>query len=212
MAEAPASSPAPSPQDETSSPTTTSTPSTVTSNTYTFPVSRLKTRQTSADRTPLVLVACGSFSPITYLHLRMFEMAADFVKFNTCFELMGGYMSPVSDAYKKAGLEAAEHRLNMCEIAVQQTSNWLMVDPWEARQEGYTRTAAVLDHIEEEINGRLGGVEDVNGVKRPVRIALLAGADLIETMVCLTAILLHPDSLPYSLRITILILRALANE
>ena len=40
----------------------------------------------------------------------MFEMASDFAKFNTEFEIMGGYLSPVSDAYKKAGLAAAVHR------------------------------------------------------------------------------------------------------
>jgi nicotinamide mononucleotide adenylyltransferase len=27
----------------------------------------------------------------------MFELAADFAKFNTEFEVMGGYLSPVSD-------------------------------------------------------------------------------------------------------------------
>ena len=37
-------------------------------------------------------------------------MAADYVKFSTNFELLGGYMSPVSDAYRKAGLASAEHR------------------------------------------------------------------------------------------------------
>lgn len=62
------------------------------------------------SKTPLLLVACGSFSPITYLHLRMFEMAADYVNFSTQFELIGGYLSPVSDAYRKAGLATAEHR------------------------------------------------------------------------------------------------------
>ncbi|KAI5278184.1 Nicotinamide/nicotinic acid mononucleotide adenylyltransferase 2, partial [Ascosphaera acerosa] len=61
-------------------------------------------------RDPLVLVACGSFSPITYLHLRMFEMAADYVKFNTRFEVVGGYLSPVSDAYRKVGLASAKYR------------------------------------------------------------------------------------------------------
>ncbi len=157
--------------------------STQTVDSYVFPTQRLKARQTDGTRMPLVLVACGSFSPITYLHLRMFEMAADFAKFNTKFEILGGYMSPVSDAYKKAGLASAHHRLRMCEIAVNQTSNWLMVDPWEALQETYTPTAKVLDHIDHEINVVQGGVEDVNGVKRPVRIALLAGADLIQTMV-----------------------------
>jgi nicotinamide mononucleotide adenylyltransferase len=77
---------------------------------YRFPTRRLKLRQSNPERIPLVLIACGSFSPITYLHLRMFEMAADFAKFNTEFEVVGGYLSPVSDAYKKAGLASAQHR------------------------------------------------------------------------------------------------------
>lgn len=77
---------------------------------YSFPVDRLKTVMEDPDKTPLLLVACGSFSPITYLHLRMFEMAADYVKFSTKFELIGGYLSPVSDAYRKAGLASARHR------------------------------------------------------------------------------------------------------
>jgi nicotinamide mononucleotide adenylyltransferase len=63
-----------------------------------------------ARRTPLVLVACGSFSPVTYLHLRMFEMAVDFVRQNTEFEVVGGYLSPVSDMYRKPGLLSAAHR------------------------------------------------------------------------------------------------------
>jgi nicotinamide mononucleotide adenylyltransferase len=78
--------------------------------TYTFPDYRLRREMKDSSKTPLLLVACGSFSPITYLHLRMFEMAADFVKFNNEFEIVGGVLSPVSDAYKKAGLASAEHR------------------------------------------------------------------------------------------------------
>jgi nicotinamide mononucleotide adenylyltransferase len=77
---------------------------------YSFPRNRLRLTQRDPTKTPLVLVACGSFSPITYLHMRMFVMAADFVRFNTQFELMGGYLSPVADSYKKVGLVAAEHR------------------------------------------------------------------------------------------------------
>lgn len=77
---------------------------------YTLPQHRLKRVMSDSSKTPLLLVACGSFSPITYLHLRMFEMAADYVRFNTDFEIIGGYLSPVSDAYKKAGLASAEHR------------------------------------------------------------------------------------------------------
>lgn len=76
---------------------------------YSFPVDRLSSLQNSS-KTPLVLVACGSFSPVTYLHLRMFEMAKDYVRQNTDFEVVGAYLSPVSDMYKKAGLLSAEHR------------------------------------------------------------------------------------------------------
>lgn len=77
---------------------------------YKFPDYRLKKKMDDPSKTPLLLVACGSFSPITFLHLRMFVMAADYMKFNTNFELIGGYLSPVSDAYKKQGLAPAEHR------------------------------------------------------------------------------------------------------
>lgn len=112
----------------------------------------------------------------------MFEMAADFAKFSTNFEIMGGYFSPVSDAYKKLGLASATHRLNMCNLAVDQGSNWLMVDDWEATRPVYMPTAQVLDHFEHEINEVLGGVSRPDGTRVPVKILLLAGADLIQTM------------------------------
>ena len=78
--------------------------------TYTLPDHRLKRKLRDSSKTPLLLVACGSFSPITNLHLRMFEMVADHVKFSTNYEIVGGYLSPVSDDYKKAGLASAHHR------------------------------------------------------------------------------------------------------
>ncbi|PBP24988.1 nicotinamide mononucleotide adenylyl transferase [Diplocarpon rosae] len=148
---------------------------------YTFPRHRLRLTQRDGDRTPLVLIACGSFSPITYLHMRMFELGADFAKFNSTFEIMGGYFSPVGDAYKKAGLASARHRLRMCELGADQSS-WLMVDPWEAVQTEYVPTAQVLDHFEHEINEVLGGVQKPDGTRVKCRIMLLAGADLIQTM------------------------------
>ena len=57
-----------------------------------------------------------------------------------------------------------------------------MVDPWEAERKEYTPTALVLDHFEHEINTLRGGIDTGTGEKRQVRIALLAGADLIQTM------------------------------
>jgi nicotinamide mononucleotide adenylyltransferase len=77
---------------------------------YVFPHHRLSRILRDPEKIPIVLVACGSFSPVTYLHLRMFEMAKDYVRQNTEFEIVGGYLSPVSDKYKKPGLLSAQHR------------------------------------------------------------------------------------------------------
>ena len=69
----------------------------------------------------------------------------------------------------------------MCTLATEQTSSWLMCDPWEAFQ-NYQRTAVVLDHFDYEINDVLGGVRSPSGEQRRARIFLLAGSDLIGTM------------------------------
>lgn len=145
----------------------------------------------NADKTPLVLVACGSYSPVTFLHLRLFEMARDDAHFNTSFHVVGGYLSPVNDKYNKLGLASAKHRVAMCDQAVSDTSDWLMVDPWEARQPRYLPTAQVLDHFDHELNTVRGGADvvvrdartgETRVEKRRVRIMLLAGSDLILTM------------------------------
>jgi nicotinamide mononucleotide adenylyltransferase len=150
---------------------------------YNFPTHRLKTQMTSSNKFPLVVVACGSFSPITYLHLRIFEMALDSVREQTRFEVIGAYFSPVSDNYRKPGLASAYHRVRMCELACERTSSWLMVDAWESLQPKYTRTALVLDHFNEEINIKRNGVLSKNGDSNlGVKIMLLAGGDLIESM------------------------------
>lgn len=149
---------------------------------YKFPTHRLATTLTDDSKHPLVIVACGSFSPITYLHLRMFEMALDSIMEQTRFEVIGGYYSPVSSNYKKQGLAPAHHRVRMCELACERTSSWLMVDAWESLQPKYTRTALVLDHFNEEINIKRGGIMTRLGEKRGVKIMLLAGGDLIESM------------------------------
>ncbi|KAI9296558.1 Nucleotidylyl transferase [Neoconidiobolus thromboides FSU 785] len=148
---------------------------------YQFPTHRLATALEDESRTPLILVACGSFSPITYLHLRIFEMARDHIQDLGKFELIAGYFSPVSDKYQKEGLAKSEHRVNMCRMAVDSTSNWLMVDDWEASQPTYQRSVLVLDHFDKEINQVRGGVVTKSGIHKKVKIMLLAGGDLIES-------------------------------
>ncbi|KAK6523800.1 hypothetical protein TWF281_001771 [Arthrobotrys megalospora] len=154
---------------------------------YEFPTARLRDTLTDPSKTPLALVACGSFSPITHLHLRIFEMASDYCKLDTDFEIMAGYLSAVSDAYKKQGLAPAKHRVHMCQVACEQTSSWLQVDTWEPFSPEYLPTAKVLDHFDYELNTVRGGakVVDEDGKeigRKPYRIVLLAGSDLIMTM------------------------------
>ncbi|GMM57191.1 nicotinamide-nucleotide adenylyltransferase [Maudiozyma humilis] len=149
---------------------------------YEFPTHRFAHRLEDPNKLPLVIVACGSFSPITYLHLRMFEMALDAINEQTRFEVVGGYFSPVNDTYQKAGLAPAYNRVRMCELACERTSSWLMVDAWESLQSSYTRTAKVLDHFNHEINVKRGGVVTASGEKVGCKIMLLAGGDLIESM------------------------------
>ncbi|XP_075502517.1 nicotinamide/nicotinic acid mononucleotide adenylyltransferase-like isoform X2 [Primulina tabacum] len=93
----------------------------------------------------VVLVATGSFNPPTFMHLRCFELARDALN-SQGFCVMGGYISPVNDAYKKKGLVHTQHRVTMCDLACR-SSNFIMVDSWEASQDTYQRTLTVLSRV-----------------------------------------------------------------
>jgi nicotinamide mononucleotide adenylyltransferase len=116
----------------------------------------------------------------------MFEMGFDYVSESEGFEIIGGYFSPVSEAYSKPGLAPWYHRVNMCALAAQ-GSSWIMVDSWEPSQKQYVRTAKVLDHFRRELH-KDGGFLMPNGSswlmigkRKPIRIVLLAGGDLIQS-------------------------------
>lgn len=124
---------------------------------------------------PVILVTCGSFSPITYLHLRMFEMARDELLLNQSHRKwypVGGIISPVSDAYNKPHLAPAKHRIEICKLASEE-SDWIITDDWEASQDDHLPTAQVLKTIQERLNINYG----------ECRVVFLAGADLIGTFV-----------------------------
>ena len=68
---------------------------------------------------PVILVGCGSFNPITFMHLRMMgkpmglsivEMAKDWCT-DSGYTVIGGYFSPVGDAYGKKVARNKELRL-----------------------------------------------------------------------------------------------------
>jgi len=86
------------------------------------------------------------------------------------FQVIGGLFSPVSDHYKKNGLAPAHHRMEMCQLAVED-SDWINVDSWELRQPSYMRTLLVLKSAKERLLSE--GID--------AQVMLLAGADLIKS-------------------------------
>ncbi|XP_065883369.1 hexokinase-2-like isoform X2 [Dysidea avara] len=126
----------------------------------------------SHQRNRIVLALCGCFSPITNLHLRLFELSRDFLQRSGHFTVVAGIVSPTHDAYGKKGLVPGEHRLTMCRLATQ-SSDWLSVSDWEIRQSEWSTTVKVLRHFQEEVTAKAGW-EDVN-------VRFLCGADLLES-------------------------------
>ncbi|CAA6672470.1 unnamed protein product [Spirodela intermedia] len=116
----------------------------------------------------VVLVSTGSFNPPTYMHLRMFELARDALNSDGFF-VVGGYMSPVNDSYKKKGLLSAEHRVHMCELACK-SSSFVM-----AKQSSYQRTLTVISRIQSSLC-------DILCIpKESLKVMLLCGSDLLES-------------------------------
>ncbi|XP_042373967.1 nicotinamide/nicotinic acid mononucleotide adenylyltransferase-like isoform X2 [Zingiber officinale] len=119
------------------------------------------------------LAAKGSFNPPTYMHLRIFELARDVLQAQG-FVVIGGYMSPANDAYKKKDLLPAMHRVQLCELACK-SSSFVMVDPWEAKQNSNQRTLTILSRIQNSLccNLSIG--------KESLKVMLLCGSDLLES-------------------------------
>lgn len=60
-------------------------------------------------------------------------------------EVIGGIVSPVHDGYGKKDLLSATHRIAMLKLALQ-SSDWLKLSDWEAKQETWTRTRLTLEY------------------------------------------------------------------
>nr|XP_061832873.1 nicotinamide/nicotinic acid mononucleotide adenylyltransferase 1-like isoform X2 [Nerophis lumbriciformis] len=96
-------------------------------------------------RTRVVLLACGSFNPVTNMHLRMFELARDHLEDTGRYKVVKGIISTVGDGYKKKGLIEAFHRVKMARLATD-NSEWITVDAWESLQPEWVETAKVIRH------------------------------------------------------------------
>lgn len=116
------------------------------------------------NTTKVVLLACGSFNPITNMHLRMFELARDHLEDSGHYRVVKGIISPVGDGYKKKGLIEASHRLEMARLATE-GSDWITVDSWEGLQPDWVETAKVARHHYEELLSAEHNEDDVDTVK-----------------------------------------------
>jgi nicotinamide mononucleotide adenylyltransferase len=141
-----------------------------------FPLHKLQTPKIPGIP-KVVLIECGSFSPITNMHLLLFEMNRDDVtKEHLHWEVIGGIVSPVHDGYGKASLVSAEHRKQMCELATAD-SPWIAVSDWELRRDGWTPTCEVLDAYQAALDA--SGLYHQDG---GVRVKLMMGTDVLESM------------------------------
>ncbi|XP_051989239.1 nicotinamide/nicotinic acid mononucleotide adenylyltransferase 3-like isoform X3 [Xyrauchen texanus] len=116
-----------------------------------------------ACRILLVLLACGSFNPITHQHMRLFELARDHLHQTGLYRVVGGIVSPVSDGYGKQGLVVSKHRLAMARLALQ-SSDWVTVDDWESQQYDWTETVVTMRYhysrIDAQYQQRIGERKD----------------------------------------------------
>ncbi|XP_012401060.1 nicotinamide/nicotinic acid mononucleotide adenylyltransferase 1 isoform X1 [Sarcophilus harrisii] len=159
------------------------------------------------NRKEVVLLACGSFNPITIMHLRLFELAKDYMNETGQYNVIKGIISPVGDAYKKKGLISAQHRIKMAELATQ-SSKWLEVDTWESCSKDWLETAKVLSYHQQRLEaenfnnsivsppspilpgGKRKRIDDIDAgepkpsapqKKGPPELKLLCGADFLES-------------------------------
>jgi cytidyltransferase-like protein len=99
---------------------------------------------------PVVLVACGSFSPVHKGHISMFETAKQWLETHG-YKVVGGVISPKHDAYVQSkggdGIPIQD-RVNMLKLATQGT--WIKIDTWEASQASPKNRFVVLQHLQQQ--------------------------------------------------------------
>ncbi|KAK7070777.1 Nicotinamide/nicotinic acid mononucleotide adenylyltransferase 1 [Halocaridina rubra] len=145
----------------------------------------------------VILLACGSFNPPTNMHLRMFEIAKDFLHRTTNYNVVAGLMSPVHDKYGKEGLASAGDRIQMLRLALN-SSSWVHVSEWETTQDDWTPTREAVQYHQELVDSVVNGNLDPTAKRQrldasqswlnhlttstdPVVVKLLCGADLLES-------------------------------
>jgi len=116
----------------------------------------------------VVFLGCGSFNPVTIMHLRLFHICRDILKFDLGCNVLGGYISPVSDGYKKDGLISGEHRLKCVQLACESDSFITPLD-FEVTKPDWTETIHVMNYLKGQLFLHFTS---------EIEIFLICGADL----------------------------------
>lgn len=145
---------------------------------YSFPFDKVDGRLLagqSVNTEYVILLLFGAFSPITNMHLRALEMAKETIQqASTNRKVIAGYISPVSDFYQKNGLVNWKHRVQMCKLAVADSS-WLMVDEWECGLKEWTKSVDLLRHLTQELSKKMNG--------HAFQVGIVMGSDLFNTFI-----------------------------
>ena len=147
-----------------------------------------------------ILLSSGSFNPPTIMHLRMFELAKDYLQ-GCGWNVLGGMMSPAHDDYKrfKPSLKvSSNHRVNMVELALE-SYDFVRCSNWESEQDDWPREGEVLEEHLKQINQVLdtsnnytdkfphlpdslvGLNSDEKKELNTVKLFLICGGDMLES-------------------------------
>ncbi|ESO00353.1 hypothetical protein HELRODRAFT_113251 [Helobdella robusta] len=95
--------------------------------------------------TRVVLVSCGGFNPINFMHLRMFELARDHMNSTGRYRIIGGIISPMSIKLSHKDATSMQQRCSMIKQSLA-TSSWIRLDTWAADQQHHVNTLTLLRH------------------------------------------------------------------
>jgi len=103
-------------------------------------------RSSDLDISKLVLIASGSFDPITNYHIRIFELVKQYFALKGCVD--GRAIISLTPKTTNTNQDSSEtvDRLKMCELATSNIPN-LVIDEWEYNQRCYTILPKVINQL-----------------------------------------------------------------
>lgn len=101
---------------------------------------------TDPDISKLVLLASGSFDPITNYHIRVFELVKHYFSLKGCVD--GRAIISLTPKTTNTNQDSSEtqDRIKMCELATSNIPN-LVIDEWEYNQRCYTVLPKVINKL-----------------------------------------------------------------